>query len=92
MASEIEELIFSNIMMPWETFKDKAEREARERETGVRWTDDFIRETEEKVREYESLRNSDDFVDRVCATSCLKDVYKALPYHLRHVIFEKGAP
>lgn len=75
------------MLFPWETFKQQAERERRERQTGVRWSDEFVSEIRLHVMEYASQLTGEYRKD-VALVANLNETWRLLPYHMRHEIFE----
>ncbi len=86
MSASETDFAFPSILMPWETFSDQAAREARERESGERWTEGFLREVEGKVRGYEHDLDAG-WCERMRAVSMLNAVYRNVPYHMRGELF-----
>lgn len=80
-----------SVLFPWESFKDQAEREARETANdNRRWTEEFLLEVKQKVNEYEADLDAG-WVERTCAVSNLNDVYRIVPYHFRGKVFDEKA-
>lgn len=75
------------MLFPWETFRQQAERERRERQTGVYWPDEFLAEIRGHVREYASQLTGE-YVKDVVPKACLNETWRLLPYHMRHEVFD----
>ena len=78
---------FSPMLLPWETFKEQAERERREEETGVRWTEELLAEVRAHILDY-SAQLTGEYQHDMLPKHCLHEVWRSLPHHYRKELFE----
>lgn len=75
-------IYFSGIRFPWETFAMQAEREERERANDdERWTDEFLAEVRQNILRYAGE------TEQAIGNSCLNEVYMLAPFHFRNELF-----